>query len=154
MSQTAQCISAGQFNEMDETVAEIFTAMLQIECLPAHVPSAPDAEVRARVRFSGTIEGECVVSFSSEGAASLADAFLGSVADDAMIGDAVGELCNMLAGAWKRRMGPEISTASLSVPELTRGIEQADRLSQPDTLQTYEFASTHFTVRLAFALRS
>ena len=92
-----------------------------------------------------------MVSFSGVGAASLAQAFLGSAADEAMIGDAVGELCNMLAGAWKRRLGPEASTAGLSVPEVTRGVE-ADRLAQTDTLRAYEFAGTQFTVRLALAL--
>lgn len=151
MSQAAQCLSASQLNEMDNTVAEIFTAMLQIECPPTHVPEAPGAEVRARVRFSGALEGECIVSFSRDGAASLAEAFLGGAADDVMIGDAVGELCNMLAGAWKRRLGPEVSTAGLSVPEVTR-VAEANRLSQADTLRAYEFAGTQFTVRLDVAL--
>ncbi len=33
-----------------------------------------------------------------------------------MVIDAVGELCNMIAGGWKRRLGPEAEGLVLSLP--------------------------------------
>ncbi len=136
---------------MDETVAEIFSAMLQIECLPVPGPADAEPDIAARVGFSGPIKGECVVSFTSAAADSLAQAFLGGPADDAMIGDAVGELGNMLAGAWKRRLGPLASVAGLSVPQVMRGAECMYRSAQTGAAQTYEFAGTRFTMQLTLA---
>jgi chemotaxis protein CheX len=149
--QTAPSIPRSYLDAMDETVAEIFSAMLQIECLPVPGPADADPEIAARVRFSGTIEGECIVSFTGTGAASLAQAFLGCAADDAMIDDAVGELGNMLAGAWKRRLGPLASVAGLSVPQVMRGAECVHGPLQTDMPRSYEFAGASFTVQLAVA---
>lgn len=105
---------------MDETVAEVFATMLGCVCLPVEEASAAPGEISARVGFFGALKGECVLACSSDAAAELAEAFLGEAADEAMIADSFGELCNMLAGGWKRRLPPPESGAALSVPAVGR----------------------------------
>jgi chemotaxis protein CheX len=133
---------------MDETVLEVFVTMLGCECVPAHATdSAPNQKV-ARITFSGALAGECALIFADMDAAKLAEMFLGEAADDTMADDAIGELCNVLAGGWKRRLRPPASGAGLSVPSVAR--ETLD--AAPDLCQGYEFDGTHFTVRLTVDL--
>ena len=133
---------------MDETVLEVFATMLGCECVPTHATDAAPTCTTARIRFSGALAGECVLVFADIDAAKLAAIFLGGVADDAMAADAMGELCNVLAGGWKRRLRPPASGAGLSVPSVTRGTP--DSLS--DVRQTYEFEGAQFAVRLTVDL--
>jgi chemotaxis protein CheX len=133
---------------MDETVLEVFATMLGCECIPGHgLQAAPDHKV-ARITFSGALAGECVLIFADMDAAKLAEMFLGEAADDAMADDAMGELCNVLAGGWKRRLRPPASGAGLSVPSVARETSDA----APDLCQGYEFDGRHFAVRLTVDL--
>lgn len=131
---------------MDDTVAEVFTTMLGLECVPA-AKAAAETAVAARVEFSGALEGGCAVAFDRAAAAQFAAAMLGEAADEAMAGDAAGELCNMLAGGWKRRLRPPASGAALSVPVVTRGEDSP----ASDVRQGYEFDGTQFAVGLTVA---
>ena len=133
---------------MDETVMEVFATMLGCECVPGHaLQAAPDHKV-ARITFSGALAGKCVLIFADMDAAKLAEMLLGEGADDTMADDAMGELCNVLAGGWKRRLLPPASGAALSVPSIAR--ETSD--SAPDVCLGYEFAETHFAVELTVDL--
>jgi chemotaxis protein CheX len=116
---------------MDETVAEIFTAMLGLGCLPAHTSAAPQPKISARIKFSGAIEGTCAVAMTGPDALKITEIFLAGAADDTLAADTVGELCNLLAGGWKRRLKPPAAGAALTVPIiahnddwLTSGVEQ------------------------------
>jgi chemotaxis protein CheX len=128
---------------MDETVLEVFAAMLGCECVPAQVTVAPD-NTTARIRFSGALVGECLLIFADIDAVKLAEMFLGGAADDVMAADAMGELCNVLAGGWKRRLRPPASGAGLSVPSVGRG--KSD--SPSDLRQSYGFDGAQFAVQL------
>ena len=106
---------------MDEAVAEVFDRMLQRNCRPTSQASATHADIFACISFSGTLEAQCVVEFPSVSARQLAGALLGPGEwDAAMLADAVGELCNMIAGGWKRRLGEPGGEANLSVPSISR----------------------------------
>jgi chemotaxis protein CheX len=128
---------------MDETVNEVFATMLGVECIPAFSPASPSPNTAARIRFSGALNGECILIFAGVDAEKLARMLLGEAADDAMIGDAVGELCNVLAGGWKRRLRPPASGASLSVPMVERG-----ELDPPNDVRGYQFDDAQFAIAL------
>lgn len=133
---------------MDETVAEVFATMLGCECVPAESGAALQ-DTTAKVRYSGALVGECVLLLAAMDATKLAERFLGGEADEAMAADAVGELCNVVAGGWKRRLRPPASGAQLSVPEVARGLLQTDAGSSPEGRQNYALAGAQFAVDLA-----
>ena len=133
---------------MDETVAEVFGAMLGTPCVPSREGDAPPPRISARIDFSGAVRGAFTVTLSDGDAAKLAELLLAGAADDTMAADAVGELCNVLAGSWKRRLKPPASSAGLSVPALGRGIDDgASDLS--DVRQGYDFENARLVVRLS-----
>ena len=134
---------------MDETVAETFSAMLGLGCTPSQAAGAPPSpaslrKISARIEFSGAVQGSCAVAMSNADALKIAEIFLAGTADDAMAADTVGELCNVLAGSWKRRLKPPASGAGLSVPAITRG----DDASGPSVRQTYNCDGAQLVVRL------
>jgi chemotaxis protein CheX len=121
------CQSAGDQDRwiahMDDAVGEVFELMLGQRCAVVDHCAALEAGISAKIVFSGTLEGQCVVRVSTAGADRLADALLGGAGDwdEEMIDDAVGELCNMIAGGWKSRLGAPASVCHLSVPSVARG---------------------------------
>jgi chemotaxis protein CheX len=92
------------------------------------------------------------VEFPTASARNLASAFLGSDAcewDDTMVADAVGELCNMIAGGWKKRLGPPGWEADLSVPSITRASAHCTPESCPACMRrVYAFDNSPFVVTL------
>jgi chemotaxis protein CheX len=105
---------------MDEAVEEVFQRMLELACRATGEPLSTPPGICARVSFSGTFEAQCIVEFPTASARKLTSAFLGATAewDDTVVADAVGELCNMIAGGWKKRLGPPAWEADLSVPSI------------------------------------
>jgi len=106
---------------IDAAVAEVFAMMLQMPCNA--VDEAPETNVliSARIEFSGVIDGDCVVRIPVRAAERLTDMLLDAEGDwdDEMIDDAVGELCNMIAGGWKSRFGMD-AKCQISVPTVSR----------------------------------
>jgi len=147
--------------QIDAVVAEVFCVMLNRSCTAQGVASANGAAIFAQVRFSGSVEGVCVVEFAAEAAQRLACAFLGSedsAWDDTMIEDAVGELCNMIAGGWKAKLGEAGSECRISVPLISRGVGHAfvQQDARPHSgsavlRRAYLFAGSEFRVVLELA---
>ena len=134
---------------MDQTVAETFSAMLGLGCTPsqaadAQLPAASLRKISARIEFSGAMQGSCAVAMSNADALKIAEIFLAGTADDAMAADTVGELCNVLAGSWKRRLKPPASGAGLSVPAITHD----DDAPASNVRQTYSCDGAQLVVRL------
>lgn len=134
---------------MDQTVEEVFETMLGVPCsTEARAGTAP--EITARVGFSGALEGECRLSLPASSATRLAEAFLGEAEhppDAGMTADAAGELCNMLAGGWKRRLGAPHWAAELSVPAV--GADTGERqVAESSVNRVYEFDGAPFAVDL------
>lgn len=108
---------------MDEAVEDVFQRMLNRSCRPTTEPFTVPQDHCARIRLSGALEAQCSVEFPAASARKLTAAFLGSdtcESDDTMVDDAVGELCNMIAGGWKMRLGTPGWEADLSVPSISR----------------------------------
>lgn len=114
--------------QIDGIVAAVFHLMLQRSCGEAEEGAAEGMDIAAKVLFSGAVEGCCMVEFPASAARKLTDAFLGAEGDwdDAMVADAVGELCNMIAGGWKSRLGGQDAACQLSAPRVWRGVERVE----------------------------
>ena len=102
--------------------------MLERNCAALDEGCAIGVDISARILFSGALAAQCAVEFPSNSAERLTSAFLGPCQDgckihweDSMVADAVGELCNMIAGGWKTRLGEPAWQAHLSVPLILRG---------------------------------
>lgn len=120
----------------DETVAEVFSMMLGYEVLPVdEAASGCDGKERtAIVGFSGSMRGTCEIRMTTLAARSVASAMLGGtpVEDgDDSIDDAIGELCNMLAGGWKNRIHTLSSDCALSPPTVISGGDYKVHTRQP-----------------------
>jgi chemotaxis protein CheX len=121
----------------DVAVAEIFKLMFgyDIEMIDVSLPLEPQLEERtAIVGFSGSMRGSCQIRMSTSAARSIATAMLGdSLADDDndSVNDALGELCNMLAGGWKNGISGLSSACAISPPTVISGSDYKVHLSQP-----------------------
>lgn len=106
---------------IDSAVAEVFQRMLWQTCRVAKVDCGGRERIRACITLSGDPAGRCCVELPASAGDQVADALLGSEGDwdDELIEDAVGELCNMIMGGVKGRLGPK-GVCGISVPEVTR----------------------------------
>jgi chemotaxis protein CheX len=125
-----EVFAPGNLLLMDETVKEVFGMMLGI-AIEAEGELAPTLERAVRheqtaiVGFAGALSGICEISVGTAGSLAITGAMLGGVeveAGDGSVCDAVGELCNMLAGGWKNRIARLGSACSLSVPTVIEGV--------------------------------
>jgi chemotaxis protein CheX len=140
-----QCVA-----HIDDAVSEVFALMLRHHCVLVAHPKAIVTGISASILFSGTLEGQCTVHVSIPTADRITDALLGTEGDwdDEMLDDAVGELCNMIAGGWKSRLGPPASVCRLSVPTVSRS-RSTNRPHTTTTRRFYTFNGSVFEVALA-----
>ena len=80
----------------------------------------PKYDVSGIIGFSGDVVGSVVVSFSMEASIGIVEAFTGENMDidNPDFADAIGELCNMIAGNAKQAFGLE---ASIGIPSIIIG---------------------------------
>ena len=148
------CTQDQRIWQIDDIVADVFQMMLRQSCEVLGDAAASGIGIPAMVLLSGPIEAQCLVEFPHATAKKLASALLGSedAAEDAMIEDAVGELCNMIAGGWKSTLGATASASDLSVPAISRS-RAPDRIPLNGCSlrmrRTYAFDNSPFTVSLA-----
>jgi chemotaxis protein CheX len=138
---------------LDSAVSEVFEMMLDRSCGPVDAEVGIDERITARIQFSGTMTGECLVYASQTVAQIAAEAMLGAVAQgcDPMVEDAVGELCNMIAGGWKSKLESSEAVCLISVPAVTRDgtLGSRDEFGM-SYHRCYSFQGNVFGVVLAF----
>jgi chemotaxis protein CheX len=142
-------LSLENLERADEVVAEIFAVMFGLEIHPVHIDALdgnlPESdEITAIVGFSGAMRGCCRIQVSSLAAKSIASAMLGGLPieeDDDSIHDALGELCNMLAGGWKNSIPSLCSECALSPPTVISGNDYKVHIRKPvvQLARTYKF---------------
>ncbi len=141
-------LSAENLRRTDEKVVEVFQMMFGLEIVPVEtpddVPRAGDSDERtAVIGFSGALRGSCQIRMSTEAARSVASAMLGGmpVEDDDSVDDALGEVCNMLAGGWKDGIPALSSNCSLSPPTVISGRDYKVHVHKPSwqVSRTYRF---------------
>jgi chemotaxis protein CheX len=122
--------SQKNLEHMDETVHEVFRVQLGIEIAACTPPLAMDNKTNRRheqtalIGFAGIISGLCEIRLSVPASLAITRAMLPGTAiaeESDWICDAVGELCNLLAGGWKNRL-PELGACcSLTIPTVIAG---------------------------------
>ena len=138
---------------LDSAVSEVFEMMLERSCAPLESTIDINERITARIRFSGAIAGECLVYASPTVAQITAEALLGTVSApcDPIVDDAVGELCNMIAGGWKSKLESGQAACLISVPAVTRdGALEFDGRFGTTCSRFYSFQGNVFGVGLAF----
>jgi chemotaxis protein CheX len=148
----ASCTESRWIGQIDGIVAAVFHLMLGRSCGAVDEAAAVQMDISAKVVFTGAVEGCCLVEFPADAAKKLTDAFLGSHGDwdDAMVDDAVGELCNMIAGGWKSKLGGQDAGCQLSAPTVWRGAGRVEMsgCGGVTVRRVYEFEGSVFLVEL------
>lgn len=138
---------------LDAAVAEVFALMLGVDCRRV-ILGVPEEEefVTAVVGFGGPLSGACILRSGSRAARTLAGRMTGMEFGeiDATVQDAVGELCNMLAGSWKGKVPELAAKCGLSVPAVITGRNYNLHVQAPEfrLLHGYSFDTTQFEVSI------
>lgn len=112
---------------LESATREVFEVMLGTKLEPFQDDPALVTEMIAMVGLTGRIAG--VVSFhcTAHGARMMAAKMLGAPSnpeeEDDTARDAVGEICNMVAGTFKTKLGQVGDECKLSVPTIISGAE-------------------------------
>ena len=146
--------------QLDEAVTEVFAVMLNLSCTselgdgssanPADRPPC----FNASVVFSGPLEGRCCLQLDEHTATELTSNLMGmsprEISPD-LCADTAGELCNMIAGSWKKRHPNDLAASQLSCPTVTLGQchHAIDNFREAITL-LYRFDGHSLTLRLTF----
>jgi chemotaxis protein CheX len=111
---------------LDRAVEEVFSTMIGVACVPAEagaLSGAAGGNMSAVVGLAGAISGSLVLHSAGDAAMRIAERMTGMAPEgvDALVRDAIGEVCNMVAGAWKG-FDPELSSGCLlSTPTVVAG---------------------------------
>lgn len=145
---------ACQFEEsLDRAADEIFTTMMGVPCLPVEGNPVREQEViSAVIGLAGAMSGSLVLHVGSAAAMRMTERMTGAApkALDAMVRDALGEVCNMMAGAWKGYDAALSSGCLLSTPTVVAG-SSYELFSQRASLRierSYRFDDQVFTMTL------
>ncbi len=102
---------------------EVFETMLSCKLTKPEAPIEQQLEITSMVGLAGQLCGVMSVRCSSQAANLMASRMLG-VAPDAVgpdVGDAFGEICNMIAGNFKNKITGLGDGCMLSVPTVITG---------------------------------
>lgn len=140
---------------LDASVEEVFRMMLGVSCTRDAEFTAMDEgpeSVTAVVGFGGLLSGACVVRSGARSAQKVASLLTGTeLAElDDTVKDAMGEICNMLAGAWKGRVPELAANCGLSVPAVITGSSYRLHVQALEfqLRHSYRFEDAAFTVTI------
>jgi chemotaxis protein CheX len=140
---------------LDQAVEEVFGLMLgvPVEAVEYKFPTDSEtATMTAMVGLAGAISGTCAMLVKSEAGVHMAGCMAGTelhIVDETVL-DGLGEITNMLAGAWKAKI-PELNEACmLSVPTVVTGTQYVVHRKAPAFLveRSYRLDEHFFTVRV------
>jgi chemotaxis protein CheX len=138
---------------LDASVEEVFQLMLGVSCqrIPGPIESEPES-VTAMVGFGGLLSGVCLFKSGSSAAMEIAARMTGMefTAIDDTVKDGIGEICNMLAGAWKGKVPELAANCGLSVPAVVTGRDYELRVLAPEFKlhHFYRFEDASFAVTI------
>lgn len=108
--------------------------------------------VAAIVGFVGVMRGACVLRVGEAGARRMTGCMLGTEEEqmDFTVADAVGEVCNMVAGGWKGQVAELSAGCLLSVPAVISGkqhrIHASSQSQRHDRMYWFDGHPVHFTL--------
>jgi chemotaxis protein CheX len=138
---------------LDTSVEEVFHLMLGVECEREVSGAAAEPEsVTAVVGFGGMLSGACVFRSCALTAMEIAARMTGmdfNEVDDT-VKDGIGEICNMLAGAWKGKVPELAAHCGLSVPAVITGRDYRLHVQAPkfQLHHAYRFGDRRFDVTI------
>ena len=110
--------------DLDRAANEVFTTMMGVRCALSEIgPPSERETISAVIGLAGAMSGCLVLQCGMQAAMSIAGRLIGVESDemDGIIRDAVGEVANMVAGAWKG-FDPTLSSGCLlSTPTVISG---------------------------------
>ena len=138
---------------LDASVEEVFHLMLGVNCQRDPGPLViAEESVTAVVGFGGLLSGACVFRSGGPAAISIAAHMTGMEFEeiDDTVKDGIGEICNMLAGAWKGKVPHLASNCGLSVPAVITGRDYNLHVQAPEFQlhHTYRFEDSMFDVTI------
>ena len=138
---------------LDTSVEEVFQLMLGLRCRREDEPAGREQEsVTAVVGFGGLLSGACVFSCGGQAALQIAAHMTGMefTAIDNTVKDGIGEICNMLAGAWKGKVPELAAHCGLSVPAVITGRDYNLHVQAPEFQlhHIYRFDDWSFAVTI------
>jgi chemotaxis protein CheX len=142
---------------LDGSVDEVFRLMLGVNCLrqskePSSHAKAEEESVTAVVGFGGALSGACVFRCDARTAMSVAAHMTGMEFQeiDDTVKDGIGEICNMLAGAWKGKVPELAANCGLSVPAVITGRDYNLHVQSPQFQlhHRYSFNDANFDVTI------
>jgi len=138
---------------LDASVEEVFHLMLGVECERGEAPARLESEaVTAVVGFGGVLSGACVFRSGASTAMEIAALMTGMdfTEIDDTVKDAIGEICNMLAGAWKGKVPELAANCGLSVPAVITGHDYTLHVQAPEFQLNhgYRFMDRYFAVMI------
>lgn len=138
---------------LDASVEEVFLLMLGVACKRESGPPICEAEsVTAVVGFGGLLSGACVFRSGARAALRVAALMTGMEFDsiDDTVKDAIGEIGNMLAGAWKGKVPDLAANCGLSVPAVITGKDYHLHVQAPEFQlhHIYRFEDACFEVTI------
>jgi chemotaxis protein CheX len=140
---------------LDQSVEEVLGVMLGLPVCAADEPVAPDSDsvtLTAVVGLAGALSGAYTVLVQARAAIQMTACMVGMELDsvDETVLDGLGEIGNMLAGAWKSKV-PDLNAACLlSVPTVVTGThyEVHKKTSAFCLKRSYRFNDSVFTVSI------
>jgi len=138
---------------LDASVHEVFEMMLGVDCVREREPVHTEVDaVTAVVGFGGVLSGACVFRTSGPASMQMAARMTGMEFEevDDTVKDAVGEICNMLAGSWKGRVPQLAANCGLSVPAVITGRNYKLHVQAPEFRlhHSYRFEGSGFEVTI------
>lgn len=138
---------------IDDAVAEVFSLMMDIRCDSIDDCPVEDAEtISSVIGLAGAMSGTCVLRCGDQTARRIAEALTGIRTEslDEMVKDAMGEICNMIAGAWKGKHAGFASNCVLSTPTVVTGSNYQLHTQRPDFRieRYYQFEACSFSFTL------
>lgn len=142
---------------LTSSVLEVFEMMLGVPsealrlCLSGDGPGGAES-VTAVVGFGGILSGACVISCTESSARQIAARMTGMEFNslDDVVKDAVGEICNMVAGTWKSKVPELAASCGLSVPAVISGRDYNLHMQSPEfsLVQVFRFDEATFQVSI------
>jgi len=139
---------------LDASVEEVFQMMLGVNShrYEGPVEIVEPESVTAVVGFGGLLSGACVFRSGASAAIKIAEHMTGMAFEeiDDTVKDAIGEICNMVAGSWKGKVPDLAANTGLSVPAVITGRDYKIHVQAPEFQlhHAYRFDEGSFEVTI------
>lgn len=138
---------------LDAAVDEVFSMMMGEPCTPVNESPVEEREtISAVIGLAGAMSGTCVLRVGEQVAMAMASTLSGFTVEtlDDTVKDALGEISNMVAGAWKGRQPLLASGCMLSTPTVVSGTHYQLHIQKPEFRieRYYRFAECSFGISL------